>query len=88
MNAILAAGYGYEVLGLVFYIFYLSMTRGANKARFTLRSRVLVIVAAFVLVACVPFHYATNTSGVAAMMVLSVIALGSVFIDARKPLAR
>lgn len=87
MNAILAAGYGYEVVGLVFYIYYLSMTRGANKQRFTLRSRVLVIVAAFVLVACVPFHYATSTSGVAAMMVLSIIALGSVFMDARKPVA-
>jgi len=87
MNLILAAGYGYEVIGLVFYIFYLSMTRGANKQRFTLRSRVLVIVAAFVLVACVPFRYATNTSGVAAMLVLALIALGSVFMDARKPVA-
>jgi hypothetical protein len=84
MQAILNAGYGYEFVGLIFYLFYLTMTRGKNVGRYSLRSRILVIVAAFVLVACVPFHYATTNSGVTAMVVLSVIALGSAFMDARR----
>jgi formate-dependent nitrite reductase membrane component NrfD len=84
MQAILNAGYGYEFVGLIFFMFYLTMTRGKNAGRYSLRSRMLVIVAAFALVGCVLFRYATTNAGVTAMVVLSVVALGSVFMDARR----
>ena len=82
MNAIFEAGYGYEVAGLVYYIFFIVMTR-RRDARFSQRSRVLALVAAIALVGSVPFHYATNAAGVALMLILGAASLISSFIDLR-----
>jgi hypothetical protein len=82
MNALLAAGYPYELAGLVYYGFFVLMNRPANAARYTRRSRLLVVLAAIVMVGCVPFHYATAALGVIAMLGLAVVALLSTFADA------
>lgn len=82
MNAVFDAGYGYEVAGLVFYVFFIVMTRRRDP-RFSQRSRILSIVAAIVLVGCVPLHYATNTAGVALMVIFGAASLVSSFIDLR-----
>ncbi len=58
------------------------MSRKANAAKYSLRSRVLVILAAIVMVACVPFHYATLVIGVVAMLGLAILALVSTAVDA------
>jgi len=83
MNAILVAGYGYELAGLAYYLFFLTMARGRGAKRFAVRSRVLVFIAAFALVASVPFHYATTSAGVALMIMLALAALASALIDVR-----
>ncbi|GAC1418818.1 MAG: hypothetical protein NVSMB5_10470 [Candidatus Velthaea sp.] len=84
MNAILEAGYLYEFAGLVFYVFFLIMTRRANVAKYSARSRVLTIAAAIVLVGSALFHYATNSAGVTVMLVLALASLGSAFEDVRR----
>ena len=82
LNAVIAAGYPYEFAGLLYYVLFLMMSRKANAAKYSLRSRVLVILAAIVMVACVPFHYATLVIGVVAMLGLAVLALVSTAADA------
>jgi hypothetical protein len=79
---VIAAGYPYEFAGLLYYVLFLMMSRKANAAKYSLRSRVLVILAAIVMVACVPFHYATLVIGVVAMLGLAVLALVSTAVDA------
>ena len=82
MNALLAAGYPYELAGLVYYGFFIWMNRPAQATRYTRRSRLLVVLAAIVMVGCVPFHYATLVIGVVAMLGLAVLALVSTALDA------
>ncbi|GAC1419148.1 MAG: hypothetical protein NVSMB64_28600 [Candidatus Velthaea sp.] len=84
MNAILDAGYLYELAGLIFYVFFLTMTRRANAAKYSPRSRILTIAAAIVLVGSALLHYATKPAGVAAMLVLAVASLGSAYLDVRR----
>ena len=81
LNAVIAAGYPYEFAGLLYYVLFLMMSRKANAAKYSLRSRVLVILAAIVMVGCVPFHYATDPLGVIAMLGLAVLSLFSTFLD-------
>lgn len=82
MNVIFEAGYGYEVAGLIYYVFFIVMTR-RRDARFSQRSRILALVAAIALVGSVPFHYATFPAGVALMALLGAASLVSSFIDLR-----
>jgi hypothetical protein len=82
VSALLAAGYPYELAGLIYYGFFVLMNRRSNAARYTRRSRLLVVLAAIVMVACVPFHYATDPLGVIAMLGLAVLALLSTLADA------
>ena len=78
----IAAGYPYEMAGLLYYVLFLMMSRKANAAKYSLRSRILVVLAAIVMVGCVPFHYATLVIGVVAMLGLAVLALVSTAVDA------
>jgi hypothetical protein len=83
VNRIIAAGYPYEIAGLVFYVFFLFMVRKQSGARYSGRTRILTIVAAIALVGVVPFHYGGNASANVLLLVLGLGALGSAFIDAR-----
>lgn len=82
MNALLATGYAYELAGICYYVLFLVMSRKQNAAKYSLRSRLLVILAAVVMVGCVPFHYANTLLGVTAMLGLAVLGLLSTFADA------
>jgi hypothetical protein len=81
VNAVLAAGYPYEIAGLVFYVFFLYQMRKRGGARYSLRSRTLTIIAAIGLVGVVPFHYASSTPLLAVVLLLAFAALASAFID-------
>lgn len=81
MDALIAAGYTYELAGIAYYVLFMMMSRKANAAKYSLRSRVLVILAAIVMVGCVPFRYATVPLGVTSMLALATLALLSTFAD-------
>jgi len=81
---LIAAGYPYELAGLLYYVLFLLMSRKQNAKKYTRRSRVLVILAAIVMVACVPLHFADAFLGVMAMYVLAIAGLVSMAIDSAK----
>ncbi len=83
MNAVLEAGYAYELAGLVFYVFFLMMVRKRAGFRYAQRTRVLTIVAAIGLVGVVPFHYGGNSTAIAIVLAIGLAALASAFLDAR-----
>ena len=83
LDAVIAAGYPYELAGILYYVLFLMMNRKGNTATYTLRSRVLVVLAAIVMVGCVPFHYANALLGVILMFALAGSALLSTLVDAR-----
>jgi uncharacterized membrane protein len=81
VSALVVAGYPYELAGICYYVLFLLMNRKANAGRYSLRSRLLVICAAVVMVGCVPFHYAAVPLAVTVMLVLAILALLSTFAD-------
>jgi hypothetical protein len=81
VSAFIVAGYPYELAGIFYYVLFLLMSRKQNAAKYSLRSRLLVILAAAVMVGCVPFHYAAAPLGVTAMLALAILALLSTFAD-------
>ncbi len=83
MNAIIDAGYPYEIAGLVLYVFFLYMIRKRGGVMYSQRTRILTIVAAIGLVGAVPFHYADKTPAVAVAMLLGAAALTCAFLDRR-----
>jgi hypothetical protein len=83
VNAIIDAGYPYEVAGLVFYVFFLYMIRKRGGVVYSPRTRVLTIVTAIGLVGVVPFHYAHSGAAIGMVLVLGLGALASAFLDAR-----
>jgi hypothetical protein len=60
------------------------MSRKQNAAVYSLRSRVLVVLAAIVMVGCVPFHYANEALGIAGMYAIAILALLSTLVDAAR----
>jgi hypothetical protein len=82
VSPLIASGYPYELVGICYYVFFLVMSRKQNAAKYSLRSRVLVILAAIVMVGSVPFRYAGVGLGVTAMLALAILALLSTFADA------
>ncbi len=82
MNALIAAGYPYEFIGLLYYVLFLMMGRKRFAASYTNRSRVLALLAAMAMIGCVPFRYAAVPLGVEAMFALAVLALASTLADA------
>jgi hypothetical protein len=83
VNAIVDAGYPYEIAGLVLYAFFLYMTRKRNGLRYSQRTRVFTIAAAIGLVGVVPFHYARNGAAIAIVLLIGLASLASAFVDAR-----
>jgi hypothetical protein len=81
LNALLGSGYPYELVGIVYYVFFLMMGRKRYAAGYSNRSRYLVLLAAIVLVGCVPFHYAESAAGIVAMLASAAIALASTLMD-------
>ncbi len=82
MNALTAAGYPYEFIGLLYYVLFLMMGRKRFAAGYTNRSRFLALLAAMAMIGCVPFRYAAVPLGVEAMFALAVLALASTLADA------
>jgi hypothetical protein len=62
-------------------VFFVLMSRKRNAAIYSKRSRILVVLAAIVMVGCVPFHYANELLGVTAMFTLAIVALVSTLAD-------
>jgi uncharacterized membrane protein len=82
LNAVIQAGYPYELAGIIYYVFFVMMSRKRFAATYSKRSRVLVVLAAIVMVGCVPFHYANDLFGVTMMFALAILALLSTLADA------
>lgn len=80
---IIEAGYLYELIGLGYYISFLIMQRPKNRARFSIRSKLLTFGAAFALVASVPFGYVHSTFVIGLVIVIALAAIVSTFSDAR-----
>ena len=78
-------GYPYELIGLVYFVLYLQMTRKGVAQRFSQRTKALTLVAAIVLVGAVPFHYGANAAGIVLMLVLAVLALVATLVDRTRP---
>lgn len=81
MDSILESGYLYEFAGLMYYVFFLLMGRKSNAGKYSLRSRVLTLLAAIVLVGCVPLHYATSGAGIIGMFAIAIVAMASTLVD-------
>ncbi len=77
----ISAGYPYELAGILYYVLFLLMSRKQRVGKYTKRSRVLVLLAAIVMVACVPLHYANSFLGVMLMYALALGGLVSMAID-------
>jgi hypothetical protein len=82
MDNVISAGYPYEFVGLLYYVFFLLMGRKRLAGVYSRRSKLLTLFAAIVMVGCVPFHYAETNIGVTAMFVVSVVAMISTLRDA------
>jgi hypothetical protein len=87
VDEFLRAGYPYEIAGLLYFGFYLLMTRRGND-RFSQRTKAFTLIASIVLVASVPLHYGANTLGIALMLVVVALAMWSTYTDRRNPPAR
>ena len=83
MNQLIRSGYLYELAGLVYYVYFLLMSRGRNAARFSQRSKVVTLLTAIVLVASVPLHYGTLPVANAIMLLLAAASIVSAFVDQR-----
>ncbi len=84
MDSLIASGYPYELAGLLYYLFFLVMTRGARAARFSQRSKLLTLAAAIGLIASVPLRYAAQPLAVTLMLALVAAALVSTWLDRRR----
>ena len=78
----IAAGYPFELAGILYYVLFVIMSRKQYAGRYSKRSRILVVLAGIVMVGCVPFHYASSPLGVISMFGLAIVALLSTLVDA------
>ena len=85
MDALIQSGYPYELAGLLYYVFFLMMTRGKNAARFSQRSKALTLAAAIALIGSVPLRYGAQPLAVAAMLALVAVAMWSTWLDRGRP---
>ena len=83
VNQLIRSGYLYELAGLVYYVYFLLMSRGRNAARFSQRSRVLTLITAIALVGTVPLHYGGSTIALAVIAVLVLASAVSSIADRR-----
>jgi uncharacterized membrane protein YedE/YeeE len=82
---LLQTGYPFEFAGLIYFLFYISMSRAQNKDRFSQRSKVFTLIASMVLVGSVPFGYGGQPAAIALMLGLVAIAIWSTWSDRRTP---
>jgi cobalamin synthase len=82
---LLQTGYPFEVAGLIYFLFYIAMSRGRSKDRFSQRSKTFTLIASIALVASVPFGYGAQPAAIACMLGLVAIALWSTWSDRRTP---
>jgi hypothetical protein len=85
VTALLASGIPWEIAGLIYFLFYLAMSRPRNAAHFSRRSKALTLIAALALVAAVPLHYGARPIAIAVMVLLVLASLVSTFLDRRGP---
>ena len=83
MEQLIRSGYLYELAGLVYYVYFLLMSRGGNAARFSQRSKVVTLLTAIVLVASVPLHYGSQPIANGIMLLLAAASIVSAFVDRR-----
>jgi hypothetical protein len=81
MDNVILAGYPYEFVGILYFVFYLLMGRKRYEGVYTLRSRILTLLAAIAMVGCVPFHYAAQQLGIVGMFAMAIIAMISTVRD-------
>ncbi len=87
-GALLASGYLYELIGLVYFVFYLRISRPGSRARYSRRTKALVLLATIALVGSAVFGYANNQTGVAVMLLFVVASVASTYSDRRTPPAQ
>jgi hypothetical protein len=83
VDVLIQSGVLYELAGLCYFLFYLSMSRRSVAARYSKRSRVLTLLAAIVLVGSVVAHYGQTPLGIVVMFAFALGALVSTFVDRR-----
>ncbi len=81
MDNVILAGTPYEFVGFLYFVFFLLMGRKRYEGVYTLRSRVLTLLAAIVMVGCVPFHYAQEQTGIILMFAIAIISMISTVRD-------
>jgi hypothetical protein len=81
LDNVILAGYPYEFVGLLYFVFFLLMGRKRYEGVYTKRSRVLTIIAAMVMVGCVPFGYASSSLGIIVMFAVAIISMISTVRD-------
>jgi hypothetical protein len=81
VEILIRSGVLFELVGLCYFLLYLSMSRRAVAARFSRRSRVLTLLAAMALIGSVVGHYAQAPLGIGLMFALALGALVSTFVD-------
>ena len=83
MQDFFATGFPYEIAGLIYFAFYLVMSRPRAAGRFSRRTQALVLLASIALVASVPLHYGARAGTMAFVLLLVLISLVSTAVDAR-----
>jgi hypothetical protein len=83
MDALIRSGVPFELAGLVYFAFYLVMSRQRAGGRFSQRSKILTLLASIVLVASVPLHYGANPLAIVAMFGFAAMAMLSTILDRR-----
>ncbi len=57
------------------------MSRKRYEGVYSLRSRVLTLLAAIVMIGCVPFHYSATQAGIIGMFTMAIISMISTVRD-------
>jgi hypothetical protein len=84
IDYLIGSGYPFELAGLVYFLFYLAMSR-KGAVRFSQRSKTFTLIASIVLVGSVPFHYGAQPVGIALMLAIVAISIWSTWSDRRTP---
>ncbi len=85
LDALLASGYLYELIGLIYFLFYLRIASPRARARYSRRTKALILLATLALVGSAVFGYANSQIGVAVMLLFIVASIASTYSDRRSP---
>jgi hypothetical protein len=81
VETLIRTGVPFELAGLVYFLFYLRMSRGSAAAHFSRRSKILTLLAAIALVGSVVLHYADQLAGIVVMLALAIASVVSTWSD-------